>query len=140
MSIAPRSTTPEKQSGSGRPVEADAGFARPRDLEEHAAELVVDLLVVLYSDSPPRPWSTGPTPTRSSRSGLPNARLSGIDELDLVAVVLDLDALASNASSCAAGVVAGRADRLDLAVDHAVRAVADDRELVRRAPGSTSSS
>ena len=47
----------------------------------------------LYCDSPPMPWSTGPTPTCLSRSGLKNATLSGIDELDLVAVDRDLDAL-----------------------------------------------
>ena len=33
---------------------------------------------LLYCGSPPRPCSSGPSPTAGSRSGLPNARLSGI--------------------------------------------------------------
>ena len=54
-------------------------------------------------------------------------------ELDLVALGLDLDALGLERLELRVGVVRRLADRLELAVDHAVRAVADDGELVPEA-------
>ena len=80
MSIAPRSLTPEKQSGSGRPSRQTAGFGIPgRGTWKSTLRSWLSIISSLrYSDSAPSAFSTGPTPTRASRSGLPNVRLSGI--------------------------------------------------------------
>ena len=56
-------------------------------------------------------------------------------ERDVVAVLLDLDPGRSNAAELGVRERAGRDGRLELTVDHAVRPVADGRELVRRGWG-----
>ena len=123
--------------GQGRAVEARAVLPGTGHLEQHAAELVVDHLVVVVLATRPRGRQhRAEADAASSRSGLKKARLSGTTSSSSSPSTVTSTPCASNAvqlrrrSTSPASAV-----HLELAVDLAVRPVADRRELVRQASG-----
>ena len=80
--------------------------------------------------SRPMPCSSGPSWSCETRSGLKNATFSGTASSTSSSSTVDLDALRLQSLQLCRRVARGLGLELELTVDHAVRAVADDRELV----------
>src|SRR2546430_7493065 len=108
------------------------GNTRLWDLEEHAAERVVDLLVVLVLTLA-EALEDRTESEILEQIGVAKRRREWDLEIDLVTVGLHNDLLCRESGELRVGVSAGGNARVELTVDHAVRPVAHDRELVREA-------
>ena len=115
-----------------RPVQADAGVgdARPRHLEQDAPQLVVDHLLVLVLRLAAEALEHRRQADADQQVGIAEGEVERDDEHGLAVFLLDLDAHRLEGGELRGRERARRRARLELAVDHAVRAVADDGELV----------
>ena len=122
--------TPVKHCGSGRTVEAGGGSTP--GFGPGTARCAAGCRSARRSCTGARrrcPVSTGPRPMGRAGPGC-RRRRSAARPARPVALELDLDALGLERGQLRRRVGAGRCARLELAVNHAVRPVADDRELV----------
>jgi hypothetical protein len=103
---------------------------RVGNLEQDAAQLVVDLLVVPVLRLAPDALEHRTQTDLAQQVRVEEGHVQRHDELDLVPVDDDLDALSLDGIQLGLRVVGGLAPGLDLAVDHAVGPVADGGELV----------
>ena len=104
--------------------------ARHRDLEQDAAQLVVDLLVVLVLGLQADALQQRAELELGDQVGVEERHVQRYGQLDVLVLDGDLDALRLQSRQLCRRVARGLGLELQLTVDHAVRAVADGRELV----------
>src|SRR4029453_3915712 len=100
------------------------------NLEQDAAQLVVDLLVVLVLPFAAESLEHGPEADVDEKLRVEERQVQRDDENGVAVLFLDLDALRLKLGELLLGVGAGWRYRFKVAVDHAVRPVPDHRELV----------